>query len=98
MADMTIRNLGRELWRRLLIRAAAYGRTVEEETRAIWSDVLIGSPGAEQATSGAWTAELQPLAWETGAVELQIPEREGGYGVHRIPDFGATTPSSGREP
>ncbi|WP_439648042.1 FitA-like ribbon-helix-helix domain-containing protein [Corynebacterium lemuris] len=81
---MTIRNLDRELWRRLLLRAVAHDRTAEEETRAILTDALTNSPDAGYTTSGTWTAELRRLAGDWGGVELRIPEREVGDGVHRI--------------
>lgn len=53
MAQLTVRNLERELVRRLKIRAAEHNRSAEAEHRAILEAVL-GSPGAgfwEQAAA-----------------------------------------------
>lgn len=70
MAAMTIRNLDDEVKRRLRIRAAENGRSMEEEARAILREVLA----VEGNLAEAIRARFAPL----GGVELELPAREAG--------------------
>ena len=65
---MTIRNLGDELIRQLLVRAAEHGRSMGEEARAILRTAL-NEHGPPADLSHAIRARFTP----PGGVELQIP-------------------------
>lgn len=72
MAGMTIRDLDDDLKRRLRIRAARHGRSMEEEVRAILRTVLSRSPRGSASLVEAIRARFEPL----GGVELEIAPRE----------------------
>jgi plasmid stability protein len=57
MATLNIRNLPDEVHRRLRMRAAAHGRGMEAEARAILVDACTPQPSAEDTATKA--AELQ---------------------------------------
>jgi antitoxin FitA len=69
---MTIRNLDEQLKRRLRVRAASHGRSMEDEAR----DILRAALSTEAAKPGnlfdAIRARIEPL----GGVDLDIPPRE----------------------
>jgi plasmid stability protein len=71
MASITIRNLDDTLKRRLRIRAAEHGRSMEEEAR----DILrreVGEAAPPVNLAAAIRARVAPL----NGVELDIPPRE----------------------
>jgi antitoxin FitA len=72
LASMTIRNLDEQLKRRLRVRAASHGRSMEDEAR----DILRAALSTEAAKPGnlfdAIRARIEPL----GGVDLDIPPRE----------------------
>lgn len=71
MASITIRNLDEALKRRLRIRAAEHGRSMEEEAR----DILrkeVGEPAPPVNIAAAIRARVAPL----GGVELELPPRQ----------------------
>ncbi len=72
MASITVRNLDEGLKRRLRVRAAENGRSMEQEAR----DILRAALDEEAApTKGLGTA-LHELFKPFGNVELDIPPRE----------------------
>ena len=71
MASITVRNLEEGLKRRLRIRAAENGRSMEEEVRVILRTALYHRPPAQQDLASAIRARFAPL----GGVELEIPPR-----------------------
>lgn len=71
MASITIRNLDDELKRRLRIRAAEHGRSMEEEAREILRQA-IGKPAAPENLGEAIHRRFAAL----GGVELDLPPRE----------------------
>ncbi|MEM9961810.1 MAG: plasmid stabilization protein [Pseudomonadota bacterium] len=71
MASITIRNLEDELKRRLRVRAAEHGRSMEEEVREILREAVAGAAPPRNLAS-AIRARVAPL----GGVELVLPERE----------------------
>jgi antitoxin FitA len=71
MASITIRNLEDELKRRLRIRAAEHGRSMEEEAREILRQV-VGERAPPRNLAAAIRARVTPL----GGVELDLPPRE----------------------
>ena len=71
MASITIRNLDEGLKRRLRIRAAEHGRSMEEEAREILRQV-VGAPAPPRNLAIAIRARVAPF----GGVELELPVRE----------------------
>jgi plasmid stability protein len=71
MASITIRNLDEGLKRRLRIRAAEHGRSMEEEARDILRITLNQEPAPPKNVASAIRARFAPL----GGVELDIPAR-----------------------
>ncbi|PWR22170.1 FitA-like ribbon-helix-helix domain-containing protein [Zavarzinia compransoris] len=71
MASITIRNLDDELKRRLRVRAAEHGRSMEEEVRDILRRVVT-EPSPPLDLAAAIRARIAPL----GGAELKIPPRE----------------------
>jgi plasmid stability protein len=70
MATLTIRNLDDEVKRRLRVRAAEHGRSMEEEAREI---LRAGVGEAPQAGLGD---QIRALFAPLGGVELDLPPRE----------------------
>ena len=82
MAGMTIRNLDDQLKRRLRIRAALRGRSMEEEAReilraALSADAHQGRPNLAERIRGRIA--------RVGGVELDIPARQP---IREPVDFG----------
>lgn len=71
MASLTIRNLDDELKRRLRIRAAEHGRSMEEEARDILR-LAVGKPEARRNLANAIRSHFAPL----GGIEIDLPVRE----------------------
>jgi plasmid stability protein len=84
MATLTIRNVDPEVQKRLRIRAAENGRSMEAELRQILKDAVGASP-TRKAESGLDLAEaIRRRFAPFGGVELDIPPREFG---REPPDF-----------
>ena len=71
MASITIRNLDDALKRRLRVRAAEHGRSMEEEVRAILR-AAVGA-GAQPINLAA---SIRNRVAALGGVDLDLPERE----------------------
>ena len=71
MASITVRNLEEGLKRRLRIRAAENGRSMEEEARDILRTALNHQPAAQENLASAIHARFASL----GGVELDLPPR-----------------------
>ena len=72
MASITIRNLQDGLKKRLRIRAAYHGRSMEEEVRQILNNVLSQELSAPVNLASAIRSRFAPL----GGAELELPSRE----------------------
>jgi antitoxin FitA len=72
MASITIRNLDEQLKRRLRVRAAQHGRSMEDEVRHILRLVLANEQAAPQDLALALRRRFAPL----GGVELPTVPRE----------------------
>lgn len=71
MVSITIRNLDDDIKRRLRVRAAEHGRSMEEEAREILRDVVGDTrPPLNLAHS------LRARVAKTGGVDLDIPARD----------------------
>lgn len=77
MASITIRNLDDDLKRRLRLRAAEHGRSMEEEVRDILRDALA-KPPVKGKTGRDLFNEIRALFEPLGGMELEIPPREPG--------------------
>ena len=71
MASITVRNLDEGLKRRLRLRAAANGRSMDAEARDILRTALNCQPAAPQNLASAIRARFAPL----GGVELDLSPR-----------------------
>ena len=81
MASMTIRNLDDSIKRRLRIRAAAHGKSMEAEAR----EILRAALEQENDDSQNLSNRIHRRFAEVGGVDLQLPEREP---LRPPPDFG----------
>ena len=63
MASITVRNLEEGLKRRLRIRAAENGRSMEEEARDILRTALNHQPSAQENLASAIHARFAPPGW-----------------------------------
>ncbi len=72
MASITVRNLDEGLKRRLRIRAAENGRSMEQEAREILRAALDGEAAPEKGLGTAIHELFKPY----GGVELELPPRE----------------------
>ena len=72
MASVTIRNLDEPLKKRLRLRAASNGRSMEDEARDILRSALFAQPSRTQSLVDAIRRRIEPL----GGVDLDIPPRE----------------------
>ena len=78
MASITIRNLGDEVKRRLRLRAAEHGCSMEEEARDILRQALSEKAQGRQQTGLDLFNEIRALFEPLGGMELEIPPREAG--------------------
>lgn len=75
MASITIRNLEEGTKRKLKVRAALNGRSMEQEAREILKKALTQTP--QKPKSGADLVKRIRAIWEPlGGVELELPARE----------------------
>ena len=72
MASITVRNLDEDLKRRLRIRAAEHGRSMEQEAREILRDALSRDAAPVRNLGTTIHEMFKPL----GGVDLDIPPRE----------------------
>lgn len=70
VADVSIRNLDDRVRERLRVRAAAHGRSMEAEMRAILVDA-VHEPGDEEGPLAALVARVR----ERGGIDLDLPAR-----------------------
>jgi antitoxin FitA len=70
--SITIRRLDPALKRRLRVRAAAHGRSMEEEAR----EILKASLAAGQPAGRSWVDTIRKRFAAAGYVELEIPPWE----------------------
>jgi antitoxin FitA len=80
MASITIRNLDESLKRRLRIRAARHGRSMEEEAR----DVLRLALAKENRVPTNFVEIVRRRFAKVGPIDLPIPKREP---MRDPPDF-----------
>ena len=82
MTGMTIRNLDDQLKKRLRIRAASRGRSMEEEAREILRAALSAEPHQGRYNLAE---SIRGRVAKIGGVELDIPAREP---IREAVDFG----------
>jgi plasmid stability protein len=73
MTGMTIRNLDDQLKKRLRIRAASRGRSMEEEAREILRAALSAEPHQSRSNLAQ---RIRSRMAKVGGAELDIPARE----------------------
>ncbi len=75
MASITVRNLEESTKRKLKVRAAMNGRSMEQEVREIIESALRN--GSKRPRTGAELVKQIRAIWEPlGGVELELPPRE----------------------
>lgn len=84
VATITIRNLDENTKRKLQLRAALNGRSMEAEARELLRAVTDEVPTETQAEESLYDAIRKRFA-KFGGVELEIPERE--FSNRPIPTF-----------
>jgi plasmid stability protein len=84
MATITIRNLDETVKRRLQVRAALNGRSMEAEAREVLSEFMVSNPISIEPEEDLGTAIRKRFA-AFGGVELQIPPRRPS--TRPIPTF-----------
>ena len=90
MASITIRNLDDDLKRRLRIRAAEHGRSMEEEARQILKDEL-----SDRYRSGAELVRaIREIVEPIGGIEFELPPREP---IRDPPGFNEATSEDEKE-
>ena len=72
MASITVRNLDEGLKRRLRIRAAENGRSMEQEARVILRAALLQEATRDKDLADTIRARFAPY----GGVELELPSRD----------------------
>lgn len=82
MATITIRNIDETIKRKLQVRAALNGRSMEAEAREMLSQLAANGPAPP--TQGLGTAIHRRFA-SLGGVELEIPPRQ--FSSRSIPSF-----------
>ena len=80
MASITVRNLDDGLKRRLRIRAAENGRSMEQEVR----DILRTALNEESPSGKEFIDRIRARFAELGGVELELPPRGT---IREPPDF-----------
>ena len=85
MATLTIRNVDPEVKKRVRVRAAENGRSMEAELRQIINDAVGNVPDATQETGRDLAEAIRRRFAPYGGVELDLPPREVG---REPPDFG----------
>ncbi|KGN36081.1 FitA-like ribbon-helix-helix domain-containing protein [Knoellia subterranea] len=83
MSTLTIRKVDEDVKRRLQVRAAQNGRSMEAEVRAILDEAV--APAAVDAGDPLFEA-LGEFRRLTGGVELELSARTD-VDDHRVPDF-----------
>jgi plasmid stability protein len=84
MATITIRNLDEKIKRRLQVRAALNGRSMEAEARELLAELVRDSPDPGIQKTGLGTA-IHNLFAPLGGVDLKTPPRE--FSTRPVPDF-----------
>ena len=72
MASITVRNLDERLKRRLRLRAAGNGRSMEQEVREILREVLDREEAPDRGLASTIRARFESI----GGVDLELPSRE----------------------
>lgn len=76
MASITIRNLEETTKRRLKVRAALHGRSMEQEAREILKSALRQKPGQGFKTGADLAEAIHRRFAPLGGLELELPSRE----------------------
>jgi plasmid stability protein len=84
MATITIRNLDQKVKRKLQVRAAQNGRSMEAEARDVLTTAVESGPVEPESKEDLATAIHRRFA-ALGGVELEIPPR--GFSKRGIPTF-----------
>ena len=84
MSSLSIRNLDRSTKRRLRVRAAENGVSMEEEARRILGTALADNTTPAQNPPESFGGAIRQIFEPLGGVELELPPRER---IREPPDF-----------
>ncbi len=84
MASITIRNLDDNVKKRLRLRAAEHGRSMEEEARELLNSGLQSTPQNHERTGLDLWNDIRRIVEPFGGIELDIPRRGP---MRKLPDF-----------
>ena len=76
MATLTIRKVDPETHKRLRLRAAQHGRSVEAELRQILNDAVVPKAEAGNDEDVSLAEAIRRIFAPLGGVELELPPRE----------------------
>lgn len=82
MNTLTIRKVDDDVKKRLQVRAAMHGRSMEAEVRAILHDAVADDVGPDDISIGQ---VFEDFRRRTGGVDLELPPRDDGH--RPVPDF-----------
>lgn len=82
MATLTIRQLDERTKARLRVRAAHYGRSIEEEALEILRLALRES--SSSSSTGNLVERIRRRVAPFGGVELELPSRDTGRGLPKL--------------
>lgn len=83
MTSITVRNIEDDLKRRLRIRAAEHGHSMEEEARRILREALGEGPGPTKDSEKGLGTKIHELFAPIGGVDgVEFPRLEGPRPVH----------------
>src|SRR6476646_4324330 len=72
MSSLTVRNLSEDVKKRLRLRAAANGRSMEEEVRLLLAEGATDAPGAKPARSSRSAKQSEKAPAETAAQRVLL--------------------------
>lgn len=84
MTKLTIRNVDRDLARKLRLRAAMHHRSLSDEVQAILAEAVADAPGASASPAESLWHAIRRVVEPLGGIELDLPPREA---VREPPDF-----------
>src|SRR5437764_3557121 len=86
MGSLTVRNIGEDLKKRLRLRAAAHGRSMEEEVRLMLAEGVAETVAAKPANSPTPSRKPEPRVSET-AVRRVLLIISGGIAGYKSLDL-----------
>jgi antitoxin FitA len=87
MASITVRNLEEATKRKLKVRAAENGRSMEQEVREILEGAVRETPQKKPKTGAELVKRIRAIWEPLGGVELELPPREAMRDLDWLKDW-----------